>query len=485
MATSWKRVLTDSDLGGIGGSNLGNADLTQTANQRVYNQGANSFLRFQQQIFEGVDPFPTLELYNAGGAISPSSIYLSDTNGSGGVYVGWRTTPTVANPNRYRLPLSNTVQTGIKGNILAVSDFNGSNQADTSFLTMENLFKPGGSSTLGLSYTHPQATNFSVSQTSDSLIVYDASEDKFGIRTVEDVIGSIGANLATDDITQSEANRDYFLKQDSTAPSSLEFKGNINGTNRTMIRVQCDGGGTAADDNYVFLRRARFGNGSISGSPGNSGYGFPNHSSTVGAGELLVSDDFDSANGQLAFQTFGEYLDPSSGTGLASTDILDQPDVDVVEDSMLVYHDGDNGLRHISVKDLRAPILYHFGNSSEAGGDITMRGVNGVQHSTSTNGVVAASSMNLVSLSYSIKKVSGTGSAKIQIWKNGSLYMQADAVITGSESNGDYVQNLKLFASASGLSSPKTFEAGSWFAVKLAKSGTLTTDDHQITLRFV
>lgn len=487
MATSWKRVLTDSDLGGVGGSNLGNADLTQTSDQRVYNQGTNSSLQFQQKIYEGADPFPALELYNpdpGGAGIVPTSIYLSDTGGGGGVYVGYRTTPTVATPKRYRLPPSNTVVSGIKGKILAVENFNGSNQADTSFLTMENLFKPGGSTTLGLSYTHSQATNFTVSQANDSLIVYDDSESKFGIRKVEDVIGSIGANLATDDITQSDANRNYSLNQ-NTPTSSLAFKGSINGTNRTMLRVQCDGEGIDAADNYVFLRRARFGNGTITGAPGNSGYGLPNHSSTVGAGELLVSDDFSSGSGQLEFQTFGEYLDPDSGTGLADNDNLDQIDVDVIDDSMLVYHDGDNGLRHISVKDLRAPILYHFGNSSEAGGDITMRGVNGVQHDVTTNGVVAASFMNLVSISYSIKKVSGTGSAKIQIWKNGSLYMEAAGVITASDSSGDYVQNVKNFASLSGLSSPKLFDAGSWFAVKLVKSGTLTTDDHQITLRFV
>ena len=64
MATSWKRVLTDADLGSLSGDNLGNADLTQGDNTRVYDMGTNSSLQYRHAY--STASLPAFEIFQTG-----------------------------------------------------------------------------------------------------------------------------------------------------------------------------------------------------------------------------------------------------------------------------------------------------------------------------------------------------------------------------------------------------------------------------------
>ena len=469
MATSWKRVLTDADLGSLSGDNLGSADLTQDDATRVYDMGANSSLEFRH-IYGGGVNLTAFEIYQNGASpFSSHLLYLGDSGASGGVFIGMKDAGS-----RYKLPLSNTCASGkiMSGNSSSVSAFN----------TIETLLNP----TNGTAYSHGTYNSFSVVPSADKLLVYDDSQNKFGIRTIDDVVGGVDDNLATSDLTQADNDRSYFLPA-SAGGSALRFAGTVAGDVENMIQVECNSNSASNLDSYVHLKNPRIGALGNSGNPGVSGYGLPPQSDSVGAGEILVTNNFSSDEGEMTFQTFGEVLDPATGSGLYSTSYLTAGSVSYGSDSYLIYDQtGAGGLRHIRPYELRAPQLFHFG-STASGQTVTMRGVNGVQHNVTSNGVTIPKAMALASLSFSLKKTdNGTGTAKFEIWRNGSKYMETSSVVNGVEATqNEWVHGNTHFTASSGYQSPKVFAEGDWFAIRIVKSGTCGTGAHQVTLRFV
>ncbi len=465
MATSWKRVLTDADLGSLSGDNLGNADLTQGDNTRVYDMGTNSSLQFRHTYLAA--ELPAFEIFQTGGFSSAHQLYLGDTATAGGVFVGMKDAGS-----RYKLPPSNSCSEGkiLSGDSASVSAFN----------TIETLLNP----TDGTAYSHGTYGTFTVAPGSDKLLVYDNNVGKFGIRTINDVIGDVGENLATNDITQTDSDRSYFLPA-NTGGSALRFAGNVNSSTENMIQVECDSNSASNLNSYVHLKNPRIGALGKSGNPGVSGYGLPPQSDSVNAGEILVTNNFSSDEGEMTFKTFGEYLDPSSGPGLASTSKLSAGSVSYSNDSYLIYDASSSGFKHVEIKELRAPQLFHLG-STASGQTVTMRGVNGVQHNVTSNGVTIPKAMALASLSFSLKKTdNGTGTAKFEIWRNGSKYMETTSVVNGVEATQNEWVHGNTHFTGSGYQSPKTFGEGDWFAVRIVKSGTCGTGAHQVTLRFI
>lgn len=467
MATSWKRVLTDADLGSLGGDNLGSADLTQDDATRVYDMGANPSLQFRHTYASG--SLPAFEIFQTGGFTSAHQLYLGDTGGIGGVFVGMKDAGS-----RYKLPLSNSCSEGmiLSGDSADVSAFN----------TIETLLNP----TDGTAYSYGSYSTFSVNSSVDKLLVFDNSANKFGIRTIDDVVGGIGDNLASSDLTQGDTDRSYFLPA-STGGSALRFAGTVNNNVENMIQVECDSNSASNLNSYVHLKNPRIGTLGKSGNPGVSGYGLPPQSNSVNAGEILVTNNFSSDEGEMTFKTFGEVLDPDTGDGLYSNSYLTAGSVAYGDDSYLIYDQtGSGGLRHIRPTELRAPQLFHFGSTS-SGQTVTMKGVNGVQHNVTSNGVTIPKAMTLASLSFSIKKTdNGTGTAKFEIWRNGSKYMETTSVVNGVQATqNEWVHGNTHFTASSGYQSPKIFAEGDWFAVRIVKTGTCGTGAHQVTLRFV
>ena len=159
MATSWKRVLTDADLGSLSGDNLGNADLTQGDNTRVYDMGTNSSLQFRHAY--STASLPAFEIFQTGSDFSAHQLYLGDTGATGGVFVGMKDAGS-----RYKLPLSNSCSEGkiLSGDSASVSAFN----------TIETLLNP----TNGTAYSYGSFNTFSVSSSSDKLLVFDNNANK-------------------------------------------------------------------------------------------------------------------------------------------------------------------------------------------------------------------------------------------------------------------------------------------------------------------
>jgi hypothetical protein len=466
MATSWKRVLTDADLGSLSGDNLGNADLTQADATRVYDMGTNPSLQFRHTYLSAY--LPAFEIFQTGGSPSVHQLYLGDAGAQGGVFVGMKDVGS-----KYKLPLSNSCSQGkiLSGDSASVSAFN----------TIETLLNP----TDGTAYSYGSFNNFSVSSSSDKLLVFDTSANKFGIRTIDDVVGGVDDNLASSDLTQGDTDRSYFLPE-STGGSALRFAGTVDGTVENMIQVECDSNSASNLNSYVHLKNPRIGTLGNSGNPGVSGYGLPPQSNSVGAGEILVTNNFSSDEGEMTFKTFGEVLDPATGDGLYSTSYLSAGSVSYDDDSYLIYDQtGSGGLRHIRPYELRAPQLFHFG-STASGQTVTMRGVNGVQHNVTSNGVTIPKAMTLASLSFSLKKTdNGTGTAKFEIWRNGSKYMETTSQLNGAETTLNEWAHGNTHFNGNGYQSPKIFGEGDWVAVRIVKTGTCGTGAHQVTLRFV
>lgn len=466
---AWKKVLTTDDLGDTTDTNIATDNLTLGSDtSRFFNIGgaandatARTFSIKAQYSNTGSE-FDLLTLRRDESGFH--SVFLSALQGAHVGYLG---------STNYRLPLANSCSSG---GILA-----GTSSSQSDFVSVESLLQPSS----GTAYSHSAPTTFTPDPAADSVIVFDNSEGKFGTKTINSLFGVTGDNLSVVDLTQDDQDRFYYLP-DNDAGSSLNFVGTVDGTQERMLKIEADGNSASADDSYVYVNNLRVGSFSLSGDPGENGYAFPPHSSNIGSGEILVSDDFDEDVGSMSFKTFGEYLNPAYGVGLASTSPLTSTSANYANDSYLIFDGSVNGFKHIKLTELRAPQLYHFG-STASGQTVTMRGVNGVQHNKDTNGVTVVKAMNLASLSYSVKKTdTGTGTAKFEIYRNGAKYMETPAVVNGTETlNNEFVHGVYNFTASTGFQQPKVFAPGDWFAVRKVATGTCGTGAHQVTLKFV
>ena len=306
------------------------------------------------------------------------------------------------------------------------------------------------------------------------------------VLTTDDLDSVTNTNLATSNLSQTSSTRTYTLPLNISG-SNLIFEGNCNGSDENLLRIVADANSASQGNSYVYSPSFRIGSFSLTGAQNSNGYSLPQYSSAVGAGEIMVSSNFGSSTGSVSFKTFGAVLDPATGAGLSSNSYLSANSVSYGSDSYLIYDQtGSGGLRHIRPYELRAPQLFHFG-STATGQTVTMRGVNGVVHDVTNNGVTIPKAMTLASLSFSLKKTdSGTGTGKFEIWRNGSKYMETSTVVNGAElSNNEYVHSATQFTANSGLQSPKVFAEGDFVAVRIVKSGTCGTGAHQVTLRFI
>jgi hypothetical protein len=304
------------------------------------------------------------------------------------------------------------------------------------------------------------------------------------VLTTDDLSAVSDTNLATSDLSQTVQDRVYTLDSNADG-SSLIFEGDCQGNDENLLRIVADANSALQTKSYVYSPSLRIGSFALTGAQDSNGYSLPQHNDNIGSGEIMVSDNFGVTDGAMSFKTFGEYLNPTYGVGLASTTNLDAGGVAYSNDSYLIYDATVNGFKHINVSELRAPMLYHFG-STATGQTVTMRGVNGVQHNVTTNGVTAVKAMNLASLSYSVKKTaSGSGTAKFEIYRNGTKYMETGTVVDSDAGVNTFIHGTYFFTGSSGFTQPKIFASGDWFAVRIVKDGTCNTGAHQVTLRFV
>ena len=136
--------------------------------------------------------------------------------------------------------------------------------------------------------------------------------------------------------------------------------------------------------------------------------------------------------GTLIFSSFNDWVgSPSvnSPTGLSYTSMLPQSTPNPSYDSVLVYDasQGASGaFAHQHLKDFRAPVFLTFGRNdgnAQSGSIVTMRGVNGVPHTTDgTLGFVATRYMTLMAVSMNFLKQTGTTSSRrVNVYKNGTL----------------------------------------------------------------
>lgn len=316
------------------------------------------------------------------------------------------------------------------------------------------------------------------------------------VLTTDDLDSVTDTNLATSNLTQTSSFRTYTLPS-SNSGSSLIFRGDVDGNQENLLRIVADANSTSQENSYVYFSSLRIGSFSLSGTQASNGYSLPQHSSSVGEGEIMVSNNFGSNDGSVSFKTFDEWVGSpfsSSPSGLGSTSMLSQSTPNPSFDSVLVFDSsqGANGVfAHQHLKDFRAPVFLSFGrndSNAQSGLNIEMRGVNGVPHNIDGSlGFVATRHMTLMAASVNfLKTTSGSGSRRVQIYKNGSLKCVTD-YFGSSTAQNETVSGAFTFdpSNASSLKQPENFVPGDVISVSLSRISTISTNRHSVVLEFV
>lgn len=316
------------------------------------------------------------------------------------------------------------------------------------------------------------------------------------VLTTDDLDAVSDTNLGSSNLSQTSTTRTYTLP-DSTAGSNLIFEGNCGGNDENLLRIVADSNGASQSNSYVYSPSLRIGSFSLTGSQAANGYSLPQHSSSVGEGEIMVSSDFGSSNGSVSFKTFDEWVGSplvASPSGLSSNTMLSQATPNPTYDSVLVcdYSAGSAGaFRHQRLKDFRAPVFLSFGRndgSDQASTTVTMRGVNGVPHEIDGSvGFVATRYMTLMAASVNFIKTTNTsGSRRIQVYKNGTLVCVTDYYGAGAGQDDSVSESYTFQVGApNSLNRPEDFDPGDVISVALVKTGSLGTNKHSVVLEFV
>lgn len=128
------------------------------------------------------------------------------------------------------------------------------------------------------------------------------------------------SNLVMTDTGSSSQSRTFTLPS-AQITSNLQFRGTVNGSLSTFLRIETDSDSDGVDQNYVYVNCLRVGNFSLSSAASQRGYVLPQHSD-VGTGKIIVTTGSWNANrGETSFVSFDDWMDPgfSSGHGFDST----------------------------------------------------------------------------------------------------------------------------------------------------------------------
>lgn len=316
------------------------------------------------------------------------------------------------------------------------------------------------------------------------------------VLTTDDLDSVTDTTLGTTNVTQNSQYRTYTL-QENTSSSYLQFRGVVSGSTENLLVLRADSNSSSTQNSYVYTPRLRLGNMSLTGTSTSVGYKMPDFVSSQSQGKIFVSGSFDSNSGDVNFSSFDEWVGSpfsSSPSGLSYNTMLPQSTPNPSYDSVLVYDasQGANGaFAHQHLKDFRAPVFLTFGRndgSAQSGSIVTMRGVNGVPHTTDgTLGFVATRHMTLMAASMNfLKTTSGSGSRRVNIYKNGTLVCITNSFGTGTAQNGTVSASFTFDPSLpSALQDPEDFSPGDVISVAMERSGTISTNRHSVVLEFV
>jgi hypothetical protein len=316
------------------------------------------------------------------------------------------------------------------------------------------------------------------------------------VLTTDDLESVTDTNLGISNLSQSSVSRTYTLPSNSSG-SSLIFQGTVNSITENLLRIVADSNSSLQSNSYAYSPSLRIGSFSLTGAQNSNGYSLPQHTSAVGEGEIMVSDNFGSTSGEMSFKSFDEWVGSpysSSPSGLSNDSMLSQSTPNPSYDSVLVFdasQGANGGFAHQHLKDFRAPVFLTFGRNDTANQSattVTMRGVNGVPHDIDGSlGFVATRYMTLMAASMNfLKTTSGTGSRRVNIYKNGTLVCVTN-YFGSSTSQNETVSASYTFdpGAVSSLQRPENFIPGDVISVAMVRSGTISTNRHSVVLEFV
>ena len=310
------------------------------------------------------------------------------------------------------------------------------------------------------------------------------------VLTTDDLDSVTDTTLGTTNVTQTDQFRTYTL-QSNVNGGFLQFAGNVGGTTKNLLVLRADSDSTNTDENYVYASRLRLGNTSLTGTSSQVGYKMPEFPANQGDGKIFVSGSFDGDSGDVNFSSFNDWVgSPSvnSPTGLSYTSMLPQSTPNPSYDSVLVYDasQGASGaFAHQHLKDFRAPVFLTFGRNdgnAQSGSIVTMRGVNGVPHTTDgTLGFVATRYMTLMAVSMNFLKQTGTTSSRrVNVYKNRTLVCVSNSFGSNVAAGGTVSANYTFLpGAANSLQNPEDFQPGD--VISVAMEGRI--NNHKQTLR--
>lgn len=259
------------------------------------------------------------------------------------------------------------------------------------------------------------------------------------VLTTDDVGLVVSSNLATANLSQTDSERIYLLPT-SVSGSRLLFQGNVNGNTENILRIQADANSTSINNSFAYTTGLRIGNFDLSGATGSNGYYLPQHDSAVGAGEIIVSDNFATDTGGTSFKTFDEWLNPDfTGDGFTTVLSYGHAAAEPREDKVIVWDDDNGTYKPSSINELAKVVGYKynlgFGRSASVttNGTVNLRTLNG----TEGTGYVVLEKSRILGVSYAGNFSSGTGSGNAGV----RLKINGTATFTGYQSYQYYQVN--------------------------------------------
>jgi hypothetical protein len=299
------------------------------------------------------------------------------------------------------------------------------------------------------------------------------------ILTTDDIDDISNSDLGSNNLTQSDGTRTY----DIGSNDYLIFRGDslAFGANQNMITLD-----TA--NHQVWLEGV--GGVRVGRVAADQYYQLP-QGNTCGNNKFLVGVDAAAAEFRTPSQLFNPDGSVFSGfMNWTDTDL----ETDAATDSVLVYDASTQKIKHVVLSVLPVRVMYHFGlNSSVGTGETFLKGVNGVQHSTSI-GFVATRKLRLVGASFGWWK-ENTGSThrkQLRIYRNGTLVCTTTA-FGGGASVLSFVTQYENDQTDTGVGSPQdfsgaiVFEAGDVISTSsyTANAYSGSGNSLQATLEFV
>lgn len=141
------------------------------------------------------------------------------------------------------------------------------------------------------------------------------------ILTEDSPAPNLGNSDLTTPVPSGTTSSRLFTLSPATLTSNLQFRGTVDGSVSTFLRIETDSDQDGMLQNYVYVNSLRIGNFGLSSETNQRGYSLPQHSN-VGTGKIITSTGSWTDNyGQTSFVSFDDWMDPgfSSGHGFDST----------------------------------------------------------------------------------------------------------------------------------------------------------------------